>query len=202
MQTQNTPVKTKPLIDQGIAYNILVESPSQTNTPLQIVCFFDFGKNQHYQGGTEAVNQHFAGEIDNLRKNGVFKGDFLETLLIIPRLSQIPAQKLLLIGLGDPLSLSFELLEQVGYCALLEAQKLQINSFCFAPSLKDAGLSMPEGLAVSNALPQGMSRAVAAATMLAQQNLGNDITIREIFLLAGEAQANHAYQGLLQAFGN
>jgi len=202
METQNNGIATKPLIDQAIEYNILVKSPSQTQTPLQIVCFFDFEKNQHYQGGTDAVNQHFSGEIDSLRRKGIFKGDFLETLLIIPKRSQIPAQKLLLVGLGDPLALSFDSLEKVGYYTFLEAQKLKVDSFCFAPSLKDAGVSLPEGLAVSKALPMGMSRAVAATRMLAEQNLGDEVSVQKIFLLAGEAQASHAYDGLFQAFGN
>lgn len=200
MNTQKTGIATAPLTDQNINYNILIESPSQTKTPLQMVCFFDFDKNQHYQGGTEAVNQHFNGEIDNLRRKGIFRGNFPETLLITPKQSQIPAQKLLLIGLGDPSRLSFELLEQVGYNAVFEALKLRVDSFCFAPSLKDAGLSLPEDLDISTALTHGMSRAVATARLLAEKNLGDEPTLREIFMLASEAQAAHAYKGLSKAF--
>lgn len=200
MKKQITETGLNPLVNENIKYNILVESPSQTITPLQMVCFFDFSENQNYQGGTAAVNQHFNGEIDNLRKAGIFKGNFLETLLITPKQAQIPAEKLLLFGLGNPSALSFELLEQVGYYAALEALKLGVESFCFAPSLKDAGILMQPGLEVSTALPRGMAKAISVARTLADKKLGDKVSLKEIFLLAGEAQAAYAYQGLIKAF--
>jgi hypothetical protein len=68
----------------GVNYNTLVKSPSENTTSLQIVCFFDIDLNEHYEGGTYAVNEHFKGAIHDIRKSGIFKGRALETLLITP----------------------------------------------------------------------------------------------------------------------
>ena len=189
------------VVKNGINYAVKVVSPSETVTSLQVVCFFDFTKNQHYEGGTYAVNQHFNGAIHEVRQSGIFKGNELETLLITPVLKQIPAHKLLLMGLGDPDTLNLDLFNRVGYSVVLEAVKLGVSNLCFAPSIKDAGLSGFAASDVSKALVQGMNSAVEAITILHQKNLAPDILLKEVLLLAGQPQADNAYRGLQEAFG-
>lgn len=51
------------IVKNGVSYGVKILSPSETATSLQVVCFVDFDKNQHYEGGTYAVNEHFQGAI-------------------------------------------------------------------------------------------------------------------------------------------
>jgi hypothetical protein len=191
-----------PIHKDGLSYNTLVRSPSETKTSLQIVCFFDIDLNDHYQGGTHAVNEHFNGAIHDIRISGIFKGRALETLLISPVSKQIPAEKLLLIGLGDPGALNLNLMEIAGYTAVMEAVKAGVKDFCFAPSLKDAGITMSfKKTDLSQTLANGMHRAFTAATSLAKRNMLTPIVLKDIYLLAGQAQAENSYQGLKKAFG-
>lgn len=188
------------IVKNGVSYGVKILSPSETVTSLQVVCFVDFNKNQHYEGGTYAVNEHFQGTIDEVRKSGVFRGIEMQTLLLTPMLKQIPAQKLLLMGLGDPAKLSLDLFNRVGYNVVLEALKLGVSDLCFAPSIKDAGLSGFAAADVSKALALGMNAALEATAILYQKNLAPEISLKEIYLLAGQPQGENAYQGLEEAF--
>jgi hypothetical protein len=188
MTTEGKNDNDQPLIKNGVSFKTLIMSPSETFTSMQVICFFDFQKNQHYAGGTYAVNEHFGGEIHELRKAGIFKGETLETLVLTPIMKQIPAQRLLLIGMGDPANLSVELLKAVGYTAAKEAVKLEVTDFCFAPSLKDAGLVLTFGkTAVSDALIEGMSEAIAQSAILAQKQMMKPVVLKDINLLRGKA---------------
>lgn len=190
-----------PIFKDGVKYNTLVKSPSETITSLQVVCFFDIDLNEHYEGGTHAVNEHFKGAIHDIRKSGIFKGRALETLLIIPALKQIPAEKLLLIGLGDPAVFKLDLMEMAGYTAVMEAIKCGVKDLCFAPSLKDAGMIMSfQKTGISQTLANGMHRALTAANTLTQKSMLNPPLLKEISLLAGQAQADNSYLGLQRAF--
>ena len=200
MENEINITQHQPVVKNGISYTVKVVSPSETVTSLQVVCFVDFTKNQHYEGGTYAVNQHFNGAIQDVRQSGIFKGNELETLLITPVLKQIPAQRLLLVGLGDPDTLNLDLFNRVGYSVVLEALKLGVSNLCFAPSIKDAGLSGFAASDVSKALAQGMDSAVEVFTILHQKNLAPDILLNEVLLLAGQPQADNAYRGLQEAF--
>lgn len=188
------------VVKNGVSYAVKIMSPSETVTSLQVVCFFDFTKNQHYEGGTYAVNEHFQGAIDDVRKSGTFHGNEMQTLLLTPALKQIPAQKLLLIGLGDPDKLSLDLFNRVGYCVVLEAVKLGVPDLCFAPSIKDAGLSGFAAADISKALALGMNTALEDTDVLFQKKLAPEILLKAIFLLAGQPQADNAYEGLKEAF--
>ena len=188
------------IVKNGVSYGVKILSPSETVTSLQVVCFVDFDKNQHYEGGTYAVDEHFQGAIDEIRKSGIFRGIEMQTLMLTPMLKQIPAQKLLLIGLGDPDKLSLDLFTQVGYNVVLEALKLGVSDLCFAPSIKDAGLSGFAAADVSKALALGMNAALEATAILHQKNLAPEILLKEIYLLAGQPQGENAYQGLEEAF--
>ena len=126
-----------------------VISPSETTTSLQIVYFFNFQKNQHYEGGTYAVNEHFGGEIHRICESGIFRGEALE---------------------GDPEELNLDFVELVGYTAAMEAVKLRVKDFCFAPSLKDAGIAMSfEKTDISKMLGRGMHRAITTSVTLSQK---------------------------------
>ena len=178
----------------------VAQSPSATDTELQVVCFFDQTLNQVYGGGTELVDAGFKGAIRELRSEDIFRGERLETLLLQPQTHQIPARRLLMIGLGDPAQLTLDTLQAVGRIAVREAIKLNVWSFSFAPSLKDAGLSMFEASEVSVALAQGMVRAIAQAETLHARGLDASFLLEEIVFLAGPAHLENSLKGLRAVF--
>ncbi|RYZ68834.1 MAG: hypothetical protein EOP05_15760, partial [Proteobacteria bacterium] len=69
---------------KGLRLQAIPVSPSEAESPLQVVCFFDQTKNQNYAGGTELVDQKFGGAIRKLRAEDHFRGELLETLLLTP----------------------------------------------------------------------------------------------------------------------
>lgn len=184
---------------KGIRFQAIPVSPSDTNTPLQIVCFFDYSKNQTYGGGTEAVDKHFEGAIRALRADGHFRGDLLETLLLTPNKNQIPAQKLLMVGLGDPAQFNVDHMKAVGRVAMNEAIKLNVESFCFAPSIKDAGVSTVPAGDVTVSLASGMFAALDSAQYLAEKGLIPALKLKEAIFLAGPQHIENSQAGLNKA---
>lgn len=186
-------------IHNNIKFQVIPVSPSSTETPLQIVCFFDQTKNQTYAGGTELVNDHFNGAIKEMRANDCFRGDLFETLLLTPAEGQIPAKKLLLIGLGDPEKLSLDTITSVGRIAVQEAVKLNVESFSFAPSIKDAGLTTFPAGDVSIALAYGLIKGIDSSIKLKEAKLIPQFNLKEIVLLAGAQHVGASQAGLKTA---
>ena len=184
----------------GVTFKAVAVSPSQTHTALQVVCFPDQTLNQTYGGGTELVDTGFKGAIRQLRREDLFRGERLETLLLHPASQQIPARNLLLIGLGDPASLTLQALTSLGRVAAREAIKLKVSGFSFAPSLKDAGLSLFSAAEVSVALATGMMQAISSAHVLHERGLLQDFALEEITFLAGPQHLAHSLDGLRSAF--
>ena len=182
-----------------VKFQTIPVSPSETHTPLQVVCFFDAKKNQAYAGGTEAVNEHFEGEIKRLRADGHFHGDFLETLMLTPGKQQIPAEKLLLMGLGDPATFDAEKMKAVGRVAMNEAIKAGVPSFCFAPSIKDAGISSSPAGDVSVSLASGMVLALKSAQALSERGLLPKVKLEHAIFLAGPQHLEGSQAGLKKA---
>jgi hypothetical protein len=186
---------------KNIRIQAIPVSPSETKTPLQIVCFFDQSKNQSYAGGTEAIDDHFQGAIKRLRADDLFHGERFETLLLTPSDGEIQANRLLLLGLGNPDTLLLESLEALGRVIIQEAIKLDVKGFCFAPSLKDAGFSALPAGDVSLALIKGMIRAIDSAQSLQERKLIPAIKLEEIVFLAGLAHVESSQAGLQKALG-
>lgn len=183
-------------VHNDVKFQVIPVSPSSTVTPLQIVCFFDQTKNQTYGGGTELVNHHFNDAIKMLRAEDHFRGELLETLLLTPTENQIPAKKLLMIGLGDPNTFSLDTMASIGRVAVQEAVKLNVESFSFAPSVKDAGIAAFDAGEVSVALAKGMTKAIHSSKYLADKKLIPVFNLKEIILLAGPQHVENSQAGL------
>ncbi len=186
-------------VHRSVRFQSIPVSPSETDTPLQVVCFFDQTRNRALAGGTAAVNDKLGGRIATLRAEDHFRGALYETLLLTPQDSQLPARRLLLIGLGDPDSLTLEALGRVGRVAVREALDLDEPSFCFAPSLKDAGFGGFPAADVSTAIALGMVDALATAQALAQRGLTGPPRLAEIVFLAGAQHLESSQAGLRKA---
>jgi Cytosol aminopeptidase family, N-terminal domain len=178
-------------------FKVLAVSPSKTTTPLQFVCFFDQTKNQNYAGGTELVDLALEGRIRRLRADDCFRGHRFETLLISPK--TLGAERLMLVGLGDPSTFALHDLETLGELLVKEAAKLNVESFAYAPSLKDADFLSFATDDVSSAVVRGMHKGLRALHALAQAGLVAPLALREIQFLAGAAHLEAASAGLQRA---
>ena len=148
-------VGTKEILGKvdGINIEVIVQSPSAQETPLQIVCLFEYTEGDIFNSppalpkelnGMLHVDEAFHGLITELRKTNKFEGKALETLLIIPSANTIPAKKLLIIGLGNRNDFKPEMMRLVGVTGMREALRLGVTSYSHASDLKDAGISSPD----------------------------------------------------------
>ncbi|MBO9667586.1 MAG: hypothetical protein J7501_12325 [Bdellovibrio sp.] len=193
-------VKQPFFIYQKTRFQVVPIGPAQTEVPLQIVCFFDYTKNQEMSGGTLSVDEHYHGEIRALRQGGHFPGKLYETLLLIPSHGEISAGRLLLIGLGDPDELTEEVFSNVGRIAVNEANKLGVKALSFAPSIRDAAVTNYHAGDVASQVLQGMVLAIDSSRALADRDLIPAPSLEEVYMLAGEAHLEGAQKGMRDVF--
>ena len=85
----------------AIPVQVLVQSPAETTTELQIICVFQSAPENTLHGSLVEINQKLQGLLEQIRNPALFRGDLGETLLITPSTGNLAAKNLLLIGLGD-----------------------------------------------------------------------------------------------------
>ncbi len=126
-----------------VTVKVRMEGPYTADVPLQVVCYFKYTPDgaKRMSGAPVELDKHLGGVIGSLRERGEFKGDDLETLLLTPPEGSIKAKALLLIGLGDEVTLSLDKMERVGRVAIREAARLRVRKVAFAPLIRDQGSS-------------------------------------------------------------
>jgi hypothetical protein len=121
----------------GIALEVMVQSPSAEQTPLQVACVFEYTENDIFAppalaaaaNGMVHLDKGLNGIITELRKSGRFTGHAFETLLIDVPAGTIAAKKLLLIGLGDRNKFAPEMMYTVGAIGMREALRLGVPGY-------------------------------------------------------------------------
>ncbi len=188
----------------GIAIEVLVQSPSVQQTPLQIVCLFEYTEGDIFNSppalpkelnGLLHVDESLHGLITELRKTNKFESHALETLLIIPPKNTIPAKKLLLIGLGNRNDFKPEMMRMIGVTGMREALRLGVTSYSHASDLKDAGISSPTA-AVAGYVIQGAIEAYRTQAFLKKQNASDALTVTKITLLSGPSYFEDSKSGI------
>jgi hypothetical protein len=132
------------------------------------------------------LDQALHGLVTDLRKSGKFTGHALETLLITPPKGTIPAERLLLIGLGDRKTFTPALMRQVGAVGMREALRLGVTSYSHASDLKDGGIDSPIA-EVADALLTGALDALSAQRYLSGKGASPPPSVGKLTLLAGPA---------------
>lgn len=193
---QLTPVNTSAVLGKadGIAIEGKVQSPSAQSTPLQIICIFEYQEGDltspqalpRAANGLLHVDEAMNGLITDLRKSGKFLGRRLETLLITPPKGTIPAQKLLLIGLGNRNDFTPDLMTDVGRVGMREALRLGVASYSHASDLKDGGIDSPTGIVAVNVV-KGAIEAYETEQYLVAKKLTSHKPLTKVTLLSGQA---------------
>jgi hypothetical protein len=179
----------------GLTVAVKVEGPSTQQTPLQVACVFEYVEGDIFKSppalpaaanGMVHLDQALHGLVTDLRKSGKFAGHALETLLITPPKGTIPAERLLLIGLGDRKAFTPALMRQVGTVGMREALRLGVTSYSHASDLKDGGIESPTA-EVADAVVTGALDALAAQRYLSEKGASPAPSVGKLTLLAGPA---------------
>ncbi len=93
---------------------VLMQSPADTTTDLQIICLFASTPENTLHGSLVETNDKLHGLLDRIRKPNLFAGELGETILLTPPPGSLGAKHLLIIGLGDSATFTPARMEFVG----------------------------------------------------------------------------------------
>ena len=124
----------------GLKVSVKMIGPYSEPADLQIICLFKHKPNgDTYQGAAKDTDQHLHGLLSALRNRDEFVGELGETILFTPPAGSIPAERFMVIGLGDEKDLSLDSLRIVGRIAAREAVRLKATHIAWAPVIRDEG---------------------------------------------------------------
>jgi hypothetical protein len=183
-----------------IPIHVLVQSPADTKTKLQIICFFQSASANTLHGSLTEINEKLGGLLDQIRKPDSFAGNLGETLLIAPPPGKVTSDKILIIGLGDSQSYTPQRMELVGSIVYREASRLGIGHPYFAPTVLDGGVTGFSTSETAEWFMRGFLRAAATEKQLAGAGYAGGIAIRELTFLAGAAHAKDTRDGIMKTW--
>lgn len=182
-----------------IPIRVLVQSPADSATDLQIICLFASTPENTLHGSLIEMNDKLNGLLDRIRHPHLFRGELGETLLIAPSAGTISAKRLLIIGLGDSQTFTAERMDQVGAIVYREANRLGAADPYFAPTILDGGVTKFATGEISEQFMRGFLRAANTARILKDANDSTAATMQDFTFLAGQAHASDTKQGIERA---
>lgn len=185
----------------GVKIRVRMEGPYTAEVPLQVVCYFPYSTDavKRMNGAPVELDRHLGGIIASLRERGEFAGDEQEVLLLKTPKNSIPAENLLLVGLGKEEELSLNVLARVGRTAVREAAALGISQVAFAPLIRDQGNSTLPAGDVEVALLKSMLLAYDTHQRLQAEGLADKFQLKEWIVEAGPAFFDETVAGAKKA---
>lgn len=204
MDYEAVAVKRQSLVTfMDVDFEVVTWAPAQADADLLIACMFEREMpGTHLSGGMLQLDEALGGALTRLREESSFRAQEMETLLIRTVPASVRARSILVIGLGDPLSLSSAILERALRVALREAVRLGASSVSFAPDLIDAGQTDLSSLDVEGAMVRGVLGALHAEHRLAELGRAPFPAIRGWAFETGLAHFQAAKESFLRAFRN
>ncbi len=178
---------------------VLVQSPAETRTELQIICLFRSEPSNPLHGSLLEMNEKLKGLLDQIRTSSLFRGDLGETLLIGPPAGSLAAKRVLIIGLGDSETFVPERMELVGAVAYREAARLGVAHLFFAPTVIDGGVRKYSTDQISEQVVTGFLRAARTEKIVRDAGASHGPTILDLTYLAGPQHAAEAQHGIEKA---
>jgi hypothetical protein len=182
-----------------IPMRVLVQSPAETRTELQIVCLFRSQPSNTLHGSLLEINEKLNGLLNQIRTSSLFRGDLGETLLIGPPAGGLGAKRVLIIGLGDSETFVPERMELVGAVAYREASRLGVAHPFFAPTVIDGGVTTSAPEQVAEQVIRGFLRAARTEKVVQDGGASGGTVIQELTFLAGPQHAADAQHGVEKA---
>lgn len=185
---------------RGVPVKVRMEGPYAADAALQVVCYFKHkAAGDVARGAPIELDRRLGGVIAALRDRDEFRGDALETVLIVPPRGSIAARGLLLVGLGDEPALSAGLMERVGETALREAARLGATTVAFAPLIRDQGNETISTGEIERAVTRGVFLAYDTEKRLQEQDLAPAWTLVSWEVEAGPAYYDETVAGVQKA---
>ena len=178
-----------------IPMRILVQSPADTETDLQIICLFRSDDSNTLHGSLIETNEKLKGLLDKIRKPSLFRGELGETLMLQP-VRSLTAKRVLIIGLGDSQTFTPERMELVGAIAYREASRLGVAHPFFAPTILDGGVTRFTTGQVSEQVIGGFFRAANTEKLLNSEGKGPQPVIQDLTYLAGPQYSSSTQEGI------
>jgi Cytosol aminopeptidase family, N-terminal domain len=199
--TNGAAAKPKDISIQGapIPMRVLIQSPADTITDLQVICLFESSPENTLHGSLTELNEKLQGLLDQIRKPTLFRGEFGETLLLAPSAGTLGAKKLLIIGLGDSPHFAPSRMELVGSIVYRESNRLGIADPIFAATVLDGGVTKFSTGDTAESFVHGFLRAMRTEKVLANERAFQTDAPRSITLLAGPTHAAETQQGIERA---
>jgi hypothetical protein len=189
-QSQTTP---------SLPVNVLVQSPADTKTDLQIFCLFQSSPENQLHGSLLEIDGKLHGLLTTIRSPELFGGELGETILIDPPPGTLGAKKILIIGLGDSATFTPDRMYLAGKIAFREADRLGVAHPFFAPTILDGGVTkFPTG-DVATQVARGFRDAQASAALLARSHAAAAPIVLDFTYLAGAKHADDTRAGLARA---
>jgi hypothetical protein len=182
-----------------IPMRILVQSPAETETELQIICLFRSEPGNTLHGSLVETNEKMKGLLDRIRTPTLFGGELGETLLIAPPAGSLRSKRVLIIGLGDARTFAPARMELVGLIAYREASRLGVTRPFFAPTVIDGGVSGFAPADVAEQVTRGLLRGARTEKVIAYGGVAGVSVIQEFTFLAGALHAGDTERGIEKA---
>jgi hypothetical protein len=193
--------KPKEISIQGapIPMRVLVQSPADTVTDLQVICLFESSPENTLHGSLAELNEKLHGLLDQIRKPTLFRGEFGETLLLSPPSGTLGAKKLLIIGLGDSAHFAPSRMELVGSIVYRESSRLGIADPIFAATVLDGGVTKFSAGDTAGNFVLGFLRAMHTEKVLGNARASQTDAPRSITVLAGPTHAVDTQEAIEKA---
>jgi hypothetical protein len=186
----------------SLPVDVLVKSPADTETDLQVICLFRLDPANSLRGSLLEIDQKLGGLLTLLRKDDLFAGSLGETLLIAPRSGAIPARRLLIVGLGDLDSFTPDRELLVGTIVFQESNRLGVAHPFFAPTVLDGGKTGIDTGDTAEQFMRGFLRAKAADDFLQSEGVSSGVVPVRLTFLAGAEHAQSTRSGVAKALAN
>jgi len=199
---QSQPVAPPSSIDvpnAPIPMRILVQSPADTVTDLQVICLFQSSPANTLHGSLIETNQQLHGLLDRIRRPDLFRGELGETLLIAAPNPGAAARKLLIVGLGDSTTFTPRRMQLIGEILYREASRLGVTHPFFAPTILDGGVAKFTTGEVAEQVVTGFLRAAATEKALRDAKASATQPVTALTFLAGAAHAADTRDGIGKA---
>ncbi len=178
---------------------VLVQSPADTTTDLQVICLFRSSPLNKLHGSLIETNEKLNSLLDRVRDPDRFRGLLGETLVITPPAGRFGARRLLIIGLGDTQSFSPQCMELIGEIVYVEASRLGVAHPFFAPTILDGGVNKFTTGEVAEQVIAGFLRAAALDKLLRDQNASDGKGVVALTYLAGAKNVDSTRAGIEKA---
>ncbi len=186
---------------RGVEFDVVAWGPRDAGVDLSFACMFEHeAAGASLGGGMLGLDQSLDGLLTRMRTSGTFKARQLETLHLVSPPDCLAPKSIMVIGLGDPETLTQDLLERATGMAMAEAIRLRVQTVAFAPNLLDAGLSNVAGMHIASSMLTGAFHALATATFLAETGFSEAPSVRRWSFDAGAAHIDAAAKEFEAAF--